>query len=298
MVDNGQEKLLYIAGVLLLNLVLQPNLWAMDSDQYVQLNANEEKRKFSLAERADELYICGRGLFFQQSFDWLSVGFLVSSGESSKHYSSSELRYQNDSYSLFVDYAIDDLWVGSSVQWAEENVDFQTDDMQLVTQRDTDSILVGFDVGYQYIAQVGQLTVGANLSFQDVNEQQKLTYIFNNGIAQVQEVTVQDELITMALMTGYNYLITLKDLPDMSVSLGFSRSISLQGDALVERQITRRGQVIGSDTENPDNDSAQNNQRLRFSIYSGDTDLSLDVERVDDQSISSSYKGISVGMIF
>lgn len=271
---------------------------ASEASSYAQLGLSEEKRNFSLGELDDDVYIHGRSLYFQHGFDVLSVGFSVAESTGDERYAQSEIGLESRSYSVYLDAVFDEIWFGGSVQWHGENVAFETDEEKLKTDRDTESVALGLDLGYRDEVLLGLVTVIGSLNWQDVEEDQKLTFVFDNGTQKIQNVDIEDENISAALALEYSYFIFLDQGLDASVSIALSRSLAIEGDTLVEREISRGGRLIATDTDKPGNNTAQTNQRFRLSLYAGDFDMSLDIERVDDQSFSSSYKSIGFGVLF
>jgi len=281
----------------LLSLIYMP-LWATEGSSYVQLGLSEEKRHFSLGELADDVYVHGRSLYIQRGSDSISLAAGLTENKGSEQYDESDIGFESRSYSVYLDAAFEALWLGGSVQWQEEDVGFETDEEKLKTDREAESVSLGLDLGYRYEALWGLVSVVGSLSWQDVEENQKLTFTFENGVRQIQDVDIEDENLSATMMAEYSYFMFLGQGIDASVSMALSRSLAIEGGAVVEREITRAGRLIASDKDQLDNNTAQTNQRLRTSLYVGDFDMSIELERIDEQSFSSAYKGIGLGVGF
>ena len=214
------------------------------------------------------------------------------------------LDFETKSYSGFIEYYLENIWLAIGFNNSEDttNYRFNTDrslpDNEQDNFRDFSQVVyrsTTFEGGYIHYTQSGQFAVTGGISQQQVEEEIQHTELINNN-GQPSLSKIDEDGILTSLNLSYGHFFPLSQSVQLALNAGLRRDITLSGDGRIQQ--SSRNQTPSSEEMKSTSQSASTSQQAQVSLQHQQGNISLNVDKLSDQSFAHSYFSAALSIYF
>ncbi len=220
------------------------------------------------------------------------------------------LDFETKSYGAFIEYNLENIWLAMGFNNSEDATNYRVDTSDQNEFKDDNQInyqSITLESGYIHYTQSGQFSAALGLSQQQVKEKQYTeTNSGNNGQAsasQIDEYTINEDGILTSLTLSYGHFFPLSQSFQLALNAGLRREITLSGDGRIQ-QPSRNLDGPNSNQSSSDEElqstsqSASTSQQAHISLQHKRGSISLNLDKLSDQSFAHSYFSAALSIYF
>ena len=280
------------------------------SGHSLMLGGSRFRQQLNFEQRDLELVISGRSLQYQYfSGDWILGGSLAqTSGDDTE---SGKLAYQlevdGQAVNLFSERTLGQF--GSGTTWFGVAVAAGRDEQSYNANRSGGSGKVSvksrfrsisLDAGYSYPLESSRLSVSGGLTQQWFYDEKNARVSRSDEPTVEQRENSDEQALLAAVSAGFEKFWLLNADTELAAFAGLRYQYTLGGDGRIQQSQLRHGargvqQRQRNETFNQENDSLAATN-LRLSVFYRQLNLTLEVDKVSDESFADAYYTAGVGL--
>jgi hypothetical protein len=200
-----------------------------------------------------------------------------------------QLDFKSKSAGVFIEYYLEHLWLALGYNQSKETTEYNSNNKSQIDYQN-----YSLESGYIHYTQSGQWAATWGLTQQYVEDETSGDQISNSQM--------DENGILTNLTVSYGHFYPLSENFQLALNAGLRREFTLSGDGRIQQSTRNQGPSNNNQAQPEDlqstTQSASTSQQAQISLQHKKGSISLNVDKLSDQSFANSYFGASISAYF